>query len=56
MKNENVYCGCIYLFTNLVINQLYIGQTSNPKQRYRQHLNPANISTQIDRAINEYGI
>ncbi len=56
MKNENVYCGCIYLFTNLVTNQVYIGQTSNPKQRYRQHLNPANISTWIDRAINEYGI
>lgn len=55
-KSKMTYRGCIYLYTNKINGKVYVGQTSNLKQRLIQHKNPANCSQRIDQAINKYGI
>lgn len=56
MEADNVYSGCIYKFENLIDHTVYIGQTSNPTNRYRQHTYKSTKTQFIDKAINEFGI
>ena len=55
-KNKSLYTGCIYMYTNKINNKVYIGQSSDVKQRYAQHKDPNTDSTPIDKAIKKYGI
>ena len=52
-------CG-IYKFTNLINNQVYIGQSINIEQRYKQHKTnchlPDRNQSKFYQALNEFGI
>lgn len=56
MKEKDTYSGCIYFYENKINNNVYIGQSSNPKLRYAKHKSKTSISTRIDKAINDFGI
>ena len=55
-KTNPEYHGYIYLYKNQINNKMYIGQTSNLKQRKAQHKNKSVCTYPIDKAINKYGI
>lgn len=55
-KEKKLYTGIIYKFHNKINNKVYIGQTSNPKLRYNQHLTLGKNGLIIDKAIAKYGI
>jgi group I intron endonuclease len=58
MENSTFY-GVIYKITCLINNKVYVGQSKNPKERWRQHkINSKNnsIKTAISNAILKYSI
>lgn len=49
--------GIIYIYTNLLNNKIYIGQTTTSlKRRHQKHLSQLNDNTYFHRAIKKYGI
>lgn len=47
----------IYVFTNKINNKKYVGQSINPKERYKQHIKDSkNDNLLFHNAINKYGI
>ena len=60
MKN---YYNCIYMYTNILNNKVYIGQAKNFNKRHRQHISASYNEKQtyqynlpIHNAIRKYGI
>src|SRR5687768_12422213 len=54
MKNTKHF---IYKITNIINNKIYIGQTNDPKRRWRGHKNLAKSSNQIiHKAMRKYGV
>jgi len=57
---ENEYYGSIYTITNLINNKVYVGQSKNPKKRWKEHIKNARIKRTKDnmvitRALMKYG-
>lgn len=48
-------CG-IYLIKNKLTGQMYVGQSVNIENRFRQHITPSNIRQYIDKSIKKYGM
>lgn len=46
----------IYKITNLLNNQVYVGQSWNIQRRWREHKNPRDTRLKISRAILKYGV
>lgn len=47
--------GFIYKYTNLINGFAYIGATTNPSNRYRQHKNGSHKGTAFYNAVKEFG-
>lgn len=48
--------GYIYCIENLINGRYYIGQSINPRRRWREHINTPKEYSAIDRAIQKYGL
>ena len=55
-KNKTCFSGCIYKYTNLQNGKVYIGQTSNLKNRRNYHEKQHHNKYPIDKALSKYGI
>lgn len=58
-KNKKVYFGIIYSYLNTINGKVYVGQTTRPNVRYKQHIQCAlnNLdNTVFHKAIRKYGI
>lgn len=58
-KNRKIYSGIIYSYINTINGKVYVGQTTRPKVRHKQHVQAAlnNLDKTIfHKAIRKYGI
>lgn len=57
VKQQGVYIGIIYCYTNINNGKKYVGQTINPRQRFHHHLSLCKDKNSIwHRVLRRYGL